>query len=321
MKAIEVIDLAKTFGSGDDAVAAVRTISFEVDRGEIYGLLGPNGAGKTTTVLMLATLLAPSSGTAVVAGYDVRNQPEEVRRRVGSALQETGLDSSLTGREHLELHARLWGESRPASRRRAAELLELVGLEDAANRRVETYSGGMRRRLDLALGLVHQPQVLFLDEPTTGLDPASRRTVWNEVVRLNEEHGMTIVLTTQYLEEADQLAARVAIIDAGVIVRQGTPEELKRDLGGEVVEVTVATPELAVRGAQLLDGAMAHGRIIHLTVRDGARTMPVVIRALEEQGIVPEAVSAAKPTLDDVFLDATGHRLEGALAQQGGQAE
>jgi ABC-2 type transport system ATP-binding protein len=227
--AISAVGLTKTYGSGGQAVAAVRGVDLDVERGEVFGFLGPNGAGKSTTVRMLTTLMTLSSGTAHVGGVDVVADPDGARRKIGVALQEAGLDVRQTGREILTLQARLFGMSGSVAAARAAELLELVELDDAADRRVKGYSGGMKRRLDLASALVHEPEVLFLDEPTTGLDPASRLTVWDEVRRINRL-GTTVFLTTQYLEEADQLCNRLAIIDDGVIIREGTPESLKQDL-------------------------------------------------------------------------------------------
>jgi len=228
--AVEATGLVKTYNSRAGTVEAVRGVDLRVDAGEVFGFLGPNGAGKSTTVKMLTTLLAITSGSARVAGLDVARQPDEVRRRIGVALQEAGLDNRQTGRELLVLQGRLFDLSARRAAERAQELLELVELTDAADRSIKGYSGGMKRRLDLASALVHQPQVLFLDEPTTGLDPVSRLTVWDEVRRINER-GTTVFLTTQYLEEADQLCDRLAIIDGGVIVREGTPDELKESLG------------------------------------------------------------------------------------------
>src|SRR5438874_168236 len=233
--AVEARGLERTFKGGVDAV---RGIDLDVAAGEVFGFLGPNGAGKTTTVRMLCTLLPPSAGSARVAGVDVRRDGAEVRRRIGVALQEIGLDPIQTGRELLELQCGLHGITGARARARAQELLELVGLTDAADRRTKTYSGGMKRRLDLASGLVHSPEVLFLDEPTTGLDPASRRTVWDEVRRINAG-GTTVFLTTQYLEEADELCQRLAIIDDGRIVAEGTPTELKAQMGHDVVSVAL----------------------------------------------------------------------------------
>ncbi len=227
--AVRAEGLVKTFDSGDDAVEAVRGVDLEIQTGEIFGFLGPNGAGKSTTVRMLTTLLTITAGKAEVAGIDLIEDPDGVRRKIGVALQEAGLDPRQTGREMLTLHGRLFGLDQQAAAARAKELLDLVELEDAADRVTKGYSGGMQRRLDLAAALVHEPEVLFLDEPTTGLDPASRLTVWDEVRRING-HGTTVFLTTQYLEEADALCDRLAIIDDGVIVREGTPVELKAEL-------------------------------------------------------------------------------------------
>ena len=227
--AIRAVALMKTYKGRDGEVEAVRGVDLDVASGEIFGFLGPNGAGKSTTIRMLTTLMTITSGTAEVAGVDVGSDPDKVRRKLGVALQEAGLDPRQTGRELLVLQGRLFGMSTDKSTARAQELLELVELEEAADRRIKGYSGGMKRRLDLASALVHGPDVLFLDEPTTGLDPASRLTVWEEVRRINEQ-GTTVFLTTQYLEEADQLCNRLAIIDNGVIVKEGTPGELKREL-------------------------------------------------------------------------------------------
>jgi ABC-2 type transport system ATP-binding protein len=227
--AVQADALVKHYGGGKDVIEAVRGVDLRVDAGEVFGFLGPNGAGKSTTVRMLTTLLSITSGAAFVAGVDVAREPDAARRRMGVALQEAGLDARQTGRELLVLQGRLFGMSASEALARAAELLALVELEEAADRRIKGYSGGMKRRLDLASALVHEPDVLFLDEPTTGLDPASRLTVWEELRRINGR-GTTIFLTTQYLEEADQLCDRIAIIDGGLIVREGTPAELKAEL-------------------------------------------------------------------------------------------
>ena len=229
MSAITAVGLRKTYGSGDDEVEAVRGVDLEVADGEVFGFLGPNGAGKSTTVRMLTTLMTLTAGTAYVAGVDVSEDPDGARRKIGVALQEAGLDDRQTGRETLTLQARLFGMSPTTAAERATELLELVDLVDAADRRVKGYSGGMKRKLDLASALVHEPEVLFLDEPTTGLDPSSRITIWDEVRRINER-GTTVFLTTQYLEEADQLCDRLAIIDDGRIIASGTPQSLKQEL-------------------------------------------------------------------------------------------
>jgi ABC-2 type transport system ATP-binding protein len=309
---IEARGLSRSFKGG---VEAVRRIDLTVGAGEVFGFLGPNGAGKTTTVRMLCTLLPPTSGTASVAGLDVVADAAGVRRRIGVALQEIGLDPVQTGRELLELQCGLYGITGRRARERAQELLELVGLAEAAERRTKTYSGGMKRRLDLASALVHSPAVLFLDEPTTGLDPASRLTIWDEVRRINNA-GATVFLTTQYMEEADQLCDRLAIIDGGEIVADGTPEQLKAEMGHDVVSIAldradpVAT-EAAVAGLAGLERVVAEPHALALYVEDGAGSIVEIVRRLERDQISVGAISVARPSLDDVFLQATGRRLEG----------
>jgi ABC-2 type transport system ATP-binding protein len=317
--AIEVRGLVKRYrGSrGQDGIEAVRGIDLAVRRGEVFGFLGPNGAGKTTTVRMLCTLLPISDGQATVAGVDVRRDPAEVRRHIGVALQEVGLDPTQTGRELLELQCALYRVPDPAGR--CAELLALVGLSEAANRTVKTYSGGMRRRLDLATALVHEPEVLFLDEPTTGLDPASRATVWEEVRRINAA-GTTIFLTTQYLEEADQLCERLAIIDDGRLVAAGTPDSLKAELGSDVITVGLQPDEhQTARGALAslpgLDHVTDAVEGLAVYVQDGASAVADVVRSLVEAGIRPGTVALSRPTLDDVFLASTGRRIEGGAPE------
>ena len=308
---IEVDRLSKTFGSGDDAVEAVRSVSFRVDEGEIFGLLGANGAGKSTTVLMLTTLLSPTAGDAWVAGYSLASDGAGIRRSVGAALQDTGLDPMQKGGGLLELHARLFGFDRKAAIRRRDELLDLVGLQDAADRRIGEYSGGMRRRLDLAAALVNRPRVLFLDEPTTGLDPASRRAIWDEVAALRES-GVTVLLTTQYLEEADQLADRVAIMADGEIVSTGTPAKLKAGLGADVIEVGFDDEEIAERAAALVgQGANRLGDVVRIPATDGPAELARVVGLLKEAGIEGTSVSLQQPTLDDVFLNIVESRGEG----------
>ena len=302
--------LRRRFGDTE----AVAGVDLEVAPGEVFGFLGPNGAGKTTTVRMLCTLLTPSGGRALVAGHDVARDPSAVRRVIGVALQEVGLDPLQTGRELLELQAGLYRVPRP--RDRAAELLALVGLTDAADRRVKGYSGGMKRRLDLATALVHAPQVLFLDEPTTGLDVTSRITVWDEVRRINAE-GTTIFLTTQYLEEADQLCNRLAIIDGGRLVAEGTPDGLKRELGADVVTVglgrggTKQALRAAVEGLAGVDHVVDTEAGVAVYVTNGAAAVPLVVRALDDAGVEVGTISISRPSLDDVFLEATGRSLEG----------
>jgi ABC-2 type transport system ATP-binding protein len=315
--AIQARGLWRTFKGGVDAV---RGIDLDVARGEIFGFLGPNGAGKTTTVRMLCTLLPPTAGSARVSELDVVDEPAAVRRRIGVALQEIGLDPLQTGRELLELQCGLYGITGAAARTRTRELLELVGLVDAAERRTNTYSGGMKRRLDLASALVHSPAVLFLDEPTTGLDPASRLTVWEEVRRINAQ-GTTVFLTTQYMEEADQLCNRVAIIDNGTIVAQGTPEELKSQLGHDVVSVALDGADIGATKAAIgeLDGlerVVAERDTLALYLEDGPGSIAEIVRRLDSAQIRVGAISVARPSLDDVFLRATGRRLEGQEENQ-----
>jgi ABC-2 type transport system ATP-binding protein len=310
--AIAAHALRREFKGG---IEAVRDIDLTVFTGEVFGFLGPNGAGKTTTVRMLCTLLPPTAGTASVAGRDVVRDAADVRRRIGVALQEIGLDPVQTGRELLELQCGLYGITGRRARDRAAELLELVGLTDAADRRTKTYSGGMKRRLDLASALVHSPTVLFLDEPTTGLDPASRLTIWEEVRRINAG-GATVFLTTQYLEEADKLCDRLAIIDDGQIVAQGTPEQLKAEMGHDVVSVSLngadsAATEEALTGLPGLERVVASVDALALYVEDGAGSIAEIVRRLDRDELQVGAISVSRPSLDDVFLNATGRRLEG----------
>lgn len=302
--------LVKRFG----ATTAVDGVSFEVAAGEIFGFLGPNGAGKSTTISMLTTLTLPTSGTATVGGYDVVHQAGMVRASAGVALQEIGLDPVMTANELLLIQARLFGLSARQARSRAAELLRLVKLEVVGARRIATYSGGMKRRLDLALALVHEPTILFLDEPTTGLDPASRRDVWNEIRRLNREQGMTIFLTTQYLEEADELADRIAIINRGVIAVEGTPEALKAQIGGESINVTFADDATVAQAQIELTPLADHTQIDRQTLRlyltHAAEAVPTVVSRLEAQGLRAQSLTLSRPTLDDVFLSVTGQRYE-----------
>jgi len=318
---IEARALGRTFKGG---VEAVRGIDLSVAGGEVFGFLGPNGAGKTTTVRMLCTLLPPTAGGASVAGVDVVADPAEVRRRIGVALQEIGLDPVQTGRELLELQCGLYGITGNDARARTSELLELLGLSDAADRRTKTYSGGMKRRLDLASALVHSPDVLFLDEPTTGLDPASRLTVWEEVRRIKGA-GTTIFLTTQYLEEADQLCDRLAIIDAGRIVAEGTPERLKGEMGHDVVRLTLdgadaRATEAAVGELPGLERVVTESDALALYLDDGAGSIAEIVRRLDRESIRVGAIAVSRPSLDDVFLQATGRRLEGAEDRQAEEA-
>jgi len=305
--AILVEDLQRVYPGG---LRAVDGVDLHVEPGEIYGFLGPNGAGKSTTVRILTTLLRPTAGRALVAGYDVVAQASQVRGAIGVALQEAALDPLMTGRELLRLQGALHGLRRSDARERCDELLHRVELTEAADRRLGTYSGGMRRRLDLAMALVHRPRVLFLDEPTTGLDPASRAALWREVRLLNDE-GTTVFLTTQYLEEAEQLAGRVAIIDRGRIVAEGTPDELKDRVGEPALNVELIDPGRRFEAMALL-GAHGHcaerdGGGIVMRTPEGARAIAPIIRSLDEAGIEVDAVEVEEPTLDDVFLAVTGH--------------
>jgi ABC-2 type transport system ATP-binding protein len=309
---IEVEGLVRVFKKGPRAVDG---IDLEVAPGEIYGFLGPNGAGKSTTVLMLTTLLPPTEGTARVAGYDVVKQGADVRRSIGAALQEAALDPFLTGREHMRLQGGLHGFDRAERDRRGTELLARVGLTEAADRKVGGYSGGMKRRLDLGLALVHRPRILFLDEPTTGLDPQSRSALWEEVERLSRDDGVTVFLTTQYLEEADVLADRVGIIDHGHIVAEGTPAELKAEIGRSSIEAVPAEDADRERLTQVLDrfGERAAASPKGVAVRFGnGGDLTDVVRALDAEGIRVATLTVHEPTLDDVFLNKTGRSLEGA---------
>ena len=309
---ILVEGLSRDFKGG---IKAVDGIDLQVAPGEIYGFLGPNGAGKSTTVLMLVTLLPPSGGRATVAGLDVTTHGPEIRRTIGAALQEAALDDFLTGWEHIDLQGGLHGMSKAECRTRGGALLGRVGLSDAAGRKVGGYSGGMKRRLDLALALLHGPRVLFLDEPTTGLDPQSRSALWSEVERLAREDGVTVFLTTQYLEEADVLADRVGIIDHGKIVAEGTPSALKAEIGGVALEATPVNPNDKERLAASLSpfGEPAAGSPKSVAVRlaAGAEALADVVRALDADGISVSDLQLHQPSLDDVFLEKTGRSLEG----------
>jgi len=308
---IEVEGLVRTFKD----VRAVDGIDISIAPGEIYGFLGPNGAGKSTTVHILTTLLPPTAGRASVAGHDVVREGPKVRAKIGAALQETALDPFLTGREHLRLQASLHGIRGEARRALIDELLARVGLTSAGDRKIRTYSGGMKRRLDLALALIHAPSTLFLDEPTTGLDPQSRTALWEEVGRLARDEGVTVFLTTQYLEEADVLADRVGIIDHGHIVAEGTPAQLKAEIGKATVEVV---PEEAADRERLADLLSRFGEETaarpgaHAEQLDGRGGLPEVIRALDHENVRAAEINLHQPTLDDVFLAKTGRTLEGA---------
>jgi len=308
--AISARGLVRTFGAN----RAVDGVDLGVNSGDIYGFLGPNGAGKSTTVRMLCTLLKPTAGQATVAGYDVVDSPGEVRIRIGAALQEAALDERQTGREILDLQARLYGLSSADRAASIARAVDLADIGDAMDDRVKTYSGGMRRRLDLAASLIHGPEILFLDEPTTGLDPVSRAQVWDEVRRLNRELGVTVFLTTQYLEEADALADRVAIIDGGRIVEEGAPSELKRAVGADVIVVDLPSEAIAPAAAVAetmpeVDAVTQGRRGITIATADGAATIGSVAVALAAAGLHPRSLTVRTPSLDDVFLLATGYRM------------
>ena len=312
---IEVENLVREFRRGRRAVDGV---SLAVEPGEVYGFLGPNGAGKSTTVLMLTTLLPPTSGTARVAGYDIVREGNKVRAAIGAALQEAALDPYLTGREHLKLQGALHGLSRKERNRRGEELLERVGLMEAADRRVRGYSGGMKRRLDLALALVHEPEILFLDEPTTGLDPQSRSALWTEVSRLARDEGVTVFLTTQYLEEADILADRVGIIDRGKLVAEDTPEALKAEIGRPSVEATPANASDRGSISRVLSsfGEEIAAQPGTVAVRLNSGALADVVRALDREHLEVANLRLDAPTLDDVFLAKTGRSLEGEGAKE-----
>jgi ABC-2 type transport system ATP-binding protein len=310
MPAITTEGLVRDFAG----IPAVNGLDLDIRTGEIYGFLGPNGAGKSTTVRVLCTLLAPTAGRAIVAGYDVAADPGEVRLRIGVALQDVALDPKQTGLELLRLQGRLYGLTRSEIDARLLELTDLVDIGPAIDKPIGTYSGGMRRRLDLAASLVHNPEVLFLDEPTTGLDPASRSRVWEEVRRLNDELGITIFLTTQYLEEADELADRVGILNEGKLVAEGTPTDLKRSVGNDVIIARLDGSAEAARDAVAgVDGVHAvegRGHELFVTTTNGAATIGPVAVALDNCGVAVRDLTLRTPTLDDVFLELTGTRIQ-----------
>ncbi len=320
--AIEALGLVRDFKKGPRAVDG---IELRVEPGEVYGFLGPNGAGKSTTVHMLTTLLPPTEGSARVAGYDVVDDGPAVRGVIGAALQEAALDPFLSGREHMKLQTALHGMTGDEARERTHTLLERVGLTEAADRRVGGYSGGMKRRLDLALALVHRPRILFLDEPTTGLDPQSRSALWEEVQRLASDRGVTVFLTTQYLEEADVLADRVGIIDRGKIVAEGTPEALKDEIGRPSVEVVPAEAEDLERTKAVLSrfGESVTGSVKGASARlaGGDAQLADVVRALDAENVGIQDLQLHAPSLDDVFLAKTGRSLEGAAREEATEEE
>jgi len=319
MDAIVADDLRKRY----DEIQALDGVSFAVRGGEVFALLGPNGAGKSTSVRVLTTLTKPDSGSATVAGHDVVRHPNRARSALGYVPQDSGVDREATGRENLMLQGRIYGMRGLELKRRVDELLELVGLADAADRIVRGYSGGMKRRLDIALGLVHRPSVLFLDEPTTGLDPEARVAMWEEVQRLAAQESLTILLTTHYLEEADQLADRLAIVSRGRIIVEGTPEELKRGLQGELVTVELQDGQAgdAIAVVERFEGARetaADGQQVRTRVPNGAQAIPALLSALEGAGIAVASVATSRPSLDDVYLHYTGREFSADDAE--GQA-
>ena len=315
---IEAENLVREFRNGPRAVDG---IDLRVEPGEIYGFLGPNGAGKSTTVLMLTTLLPPTSGTARVGGFDVVRQGPEVRSVIGAALQEAALDPHLTAREHMRLQTALQGLPHDERKVRGDELIERVGLSEAADRKVGGYSGGMKRRLDLALALVHRPRILFLDEPTTGLDPQSRSALWDEVGGLAADQGVTVFLTTQYLEEADHLADRVGIIDDGRIVAEGTPAALKSEIGRPSVEISTRDESRRAEAAELLSRfgtPVPTGRgAVEVRLDHGIDDLGAIVREFDSAGIELASLVLNEPTLDDVFLAKTGRHLEGEGSEGG----
>jgi ABC-2 type transport system ATP-binding protein len=316
---VEAHDLVKVYPPG---VRALDGLSLSIEAGEIFGLLGPNGAGKSTVIKILTTLARPDAGTASVAGHDVLRHPRRVRREIGVVAQRSGTDPLVSGHDNLMLQGHLYGLKGPVLRRRVSDLLERFGLADAANRPARTYSGGMQRRLDLALGLVHQPAVLFLDEPTTGLDPQARAVLWQEIGRLSTQEHVTVLLTTHYLDEADRLADRLAIVDKGQVVVTGTPDALKGELRGDAIHVMLReTASSATTGS--LSGVRditVNGRQLSARADDGAAAVPGILAALDRAGNPADSVTVARPSLDDVYLRHVGHRFadDGELTTVGG---
>jgi ABC-2 type transport system ATP-binding protein len=319
MDAIKVDKLTKKF----NGFTAVDELSFEVGTGELFGLLGPNGAGKTTTINLLSTLLKTTSGSAQVAGYDVAKARDSVRKSIGVVFQEPALDGRLTGRENLEFHAMMYGMGKAERRARIDEVLRLVDLEEKASTLVEKYSGGMKRRLEIARGLVHRPKVLFLDEPTLGLDAQTRRHIWDYIRKLNREAAVTIILTTHYMEEADTLCGRVAIMDHGKFVALDTPAKLKDLLGGDVVSLEVegnaAALEEALRGVGWIKKIKLHEDVFSLTLERGERRIPELIQTAQGLGVMVNCVHLRKPSLEDVFLHFTGRTIREENAGQNGR--
>jgi ABC-2 type transport system ATP-binding protein len=316
---IEAHALRRTFSSRTGPVEAVAGVDLRVDAGEVFGFLGPNGAGKTTTLRMLSTLLTPTGGQATVAGCDLRREPNRVRERIGYVGQRGGSDPAVSGRQELEFQARLYGSNATDARRNANDLLATLELDACADRPSGTYSGGQRRRLDVALGLIHNPRLLFLDEPTTGLDPQGRARLWAEIRRLRET-GMTVFLTTHYLEEADALCDRLAIIDHGRIVAEGTPETLKREIAGDVIVLGLAGEQeralMLLQAQPFVRQAATEGDGLRLYVDQGDAAMPAILRLLDGAGFHLQTIAMSRPSLDDVFLQQTGHSLRDTEGEQ-----
>jgi ABC-2 type transport system ATP-binding protein len=312
---VKTKDLKKYFNAKHGAVKAVDGVDLNVNAGEIFGFLGPNGAGKTTTLRMLTTLIQPDSGSAMVAGFDVKKNPQEVRKRIGYVSQAGGADRPATGVENLILQGRLYGMTSADTKKRATELIDLLGLKEFADRIVYTYSGGQRRRLDVALGLMNRPQVLFLDEPTTGLDPQNRANLWVQIKKLKSE-GATIFLTTHYLEEADELSDRLAIMDHGKIIVSGTPKELKQQVSGDLIIIGLENPQVNLAKATAILKNEVFVReikneetLLRLYANNGAAALPQVIRLLDSQQLKINTITLSEPSLDDVFLNQTGRTL------------
>ncbi len=318
MSIIEIKGLTKSFKTRRGIVEAVRGVDLTVEKGEIFGFLGPNGAGKTTTLRMVTTLLEPTGGSATIVGYDLLREPRKVREKIGYVSQSGGVQQSATARENLVLQARLYGMDKPRAEKRTADLLKSLELETFADRKAITYSGGQRRRLDIALGMVHHPELLFLDEPTTGLDPQSRARMWDEVKKLRDE-GTTIFITTHYLDEADALCDRLSIIDGGKIVAGGTPEDLKREIAGDIVTLGLDTRDGSSTKAQTLLGSQSfvketeiHNDGLRLYVERGEEALPAILRVLDGAGLHLQTIALTRPSLDDVFLRKTGRTLREA---------
>lgn len=314
---IDVRDLTRKFRE----LVAVDTLNFTVEQGEVFGLLGPNGAGKTTTLSMLCTILKPTSGTAIVNGYDITEHPSQVRRSIGIVFQEPSIDDRLTGRENLEMHADLYGVPKREQRKRIEDVLELVELHDKADLLMRTYSGGMRRRLEIARGFIHYPKVLFLDEPTLGLDPQTRGHIWTYISELSEREGITIILTTHYMEEADNLCDRVAIIDYGKIVALDEPDRLKEALEGDIISVkTDAMKQLSAKliGVGWVKESREENGQLKLVVKDGNAALPRVVEIAASSGIHIDSMSIHEPTLEDVFLNYTGREIRGEVGDEYG---